>query len=225
MPPESLKPEGAEPTDGEATLAVSRVPKAMVVLGAAVAALAVLVRARQGTPPASQLALGSKVSNAPLETLAGAPVSLYDYAGPHGTLVIFIATRCPVSNDYNQRMAALAREYVARDFAVIGVNANRNEPPDEVARHAGEKGLGFTVLKDPENRVADYFGASVTPEAYLFDSNWILRYHGRIDDSRNPAHISTQDLRDALEALAAGKPVAVAQTRAFGCTIKRVPRS
>ena len=122
-------------------------------------------------------------------------------------------------------MAELAREYTARGFAVIGANSNRSEPADEVARHAAEKGLGFTILKDLDNHVADYLGASVTPEAYLFAPDWTLHYHGRIDDSRNPAHITTSDLRAALDAVAAGKPVAVAETKAFGCTIKRIPRS
>ncbi len=198
--------------------------KLTLVLGVAVLAVAVWVWARQAAAPASQVALGNKVSNVPLVTLAGTPVGLYDYSGPHGTLVIFVATRCPVSNDYNQRMAELARDYLARGFAVIGINSNRNEPPDEVAHHGSEKGLGFTILKDPENRTANYLGASVTPEAYVFGSDWILRYHGRVDDSRNLARVTTYDLRAALDAVAAGRPVAVPETKAFGCTIKRVPR-
>ncbi len=73
--------------------------------------------------------------------------------------------------------------------------------------------------------MADYLGASVTPEAYLFDHDWVLRYHGRIDDSRNPANITTRDLRGALDAVQAGKPVGTAENKAFGCTIKRVPRA
>jgi peroxiredoxin len=199
--------------------------RAILILGAALLAVAVWVWAKQATPPASQLVVGSKVANVSLATLAGTPASLYDFADRHGTLVIFVATRCPVSNDYNLRMAEVARDYQARGFAVVGVNANRNEPPEEVARHSSEKGLGFTILKDPEDHVADYFGASVTPEAYLFDANWILRYHGRVDDSRNQARVTSQDLRAALDAVAAGKSVAVPETKAFGCTIKRGPRS
>src|SRR3989442_10629945 len=85
----------------------------------------------------------------------------------------------------------------------------------------------YTTLfrSDLDNHVADYLGASVTPEAYLFAPDWTLRYHGRIDDSRDPALITTRDLGAALDAVAAGKPVAVAETKAFGCTIKRIPRS
>src|SRR5437879_11337382 len=198
-----------------------------VILGLAVAAVGVgvWVSARQGAVPTSQVTIGGKVSNVQFTKLTGEPDSLYDFTGRSGTLVIFVATRCPVSNDYNQRMAELARDYTARGFAVIGVNANRNEPPEEVAQHAAEKGLGFTILKDLDDRVADLFGASVTPEAYLFDTSWTLRYHGRIDDSRNPANITARDLRAALDAVAEGKPAPVAETKAFGCTIKRLPRS
>ena len=199
---------------------------ALVLVVLALAAFAA-AQAQQPQPavPQTQVPVGSKISSVQFQTLAGETVELYNYAGQQGTLLIFVATRCPISNDYNQRMADLAREYIARGFAVVGINPNRTEPADEVARHASEKALGFTVLKDPDNRVADYLGASVTPEAFLFDTNWALRYHGRIDDSRNPANITTTDLRVALDAMAAGKPIEVAETKAFGCTIKRVPRS
>ena len=199
---------------------------ALVLVVLAFAAFAA-AQAQQPQPavPQTQVPLGSKISNVQFQTVAGETVELYTYAGKQGTLLIFVATKCPISNDYNQRMADLAREYIARGFAVIGINPNRTEPADEVAKHATEKALGFTVLKDTDNRVADYLGASVTPETFLFDTNWVLRYHGRIDDSRNPANITTTDLRVALDAMAAGKPIDVVETKAFGCTIKRVPRS
>ena len=121
-------------------------------------------------------------------------------------------------------MAALAKDYTSRGFAVIGINPNRTEPADEVTKHAAQNGLTFTIVKDPGNVVADYFGASFTPEAYLFDKEWTLRYHGRIDDSRNAANITSQDARAAMDALQAGKPVPAAETKAFGCTIKRVAK-
>ena len=175
-------------------------------------------------PPAPQIAVGGKVANLKLQTLAGAAAQLHSLNGQNGTLLIFIATKCPVSNAYNERMAALAKDYTSRGFAVIGINSNKTEPADEVSKHAAENGLAFTIVKDPDNVVADYFGASFTPEAYLFDRDWTLRYHGRIDDSRNPTNISSQDLRTALDALQAGKAVPVAETKAFGCTIKRVAK-
>ena len=122
-------------------------------------------------------------------------------------------------------MEALAQQWRARGFGVVGINSNRTESTEAVAAHAREHGLTFPILKDNDNRLADALGASFTPETYLFDASRTLRYHGRIDDSKDPSGISKRDLNDSLEALAAGKSVPVAETKAFGCTIKRVPRS
>lgn len=199
-----------------------RILMTLAALAVVVVAVAAFVLVRAEDVPATQVPVGGKTINVELATLDGQKVHLYDYAGQKGTLVLFIATRCPISLDYDQRMTELAREYIARGYAVVGINSNRQEPAEEVAQHAQEKGLGFPVLKDHNNRFADYLGASVTPEAYLFDTEWVLRYWGRIDDSRNPANISTRDLRTALDALLGGQAVPVTRTKAFGCTIKRV---
>ncbi|HUK53344.1 MAG TPA: redoxin domain-containing protein [Candidatus Binatia bacterium] len=174
-------------------------------------------------PPAPPI--GSKMPGLKLATLGGDPTDLANLAGKKGTLVIFVSVQCPVSNAYNERMEALAQEWRARGFAVVGINANRTESPEAVATHAREHGLTFTILKDNGNRLADALGASFTPETYLFDAGGTLRYHGRIDDSKDPAGISKRDLTEALDALAADKAVPVTETKAFGCTIKRVPHS
>jgi len=172
--------------------------------------------------PAAKVAIGNTIENVRLTDLSSNPLSLYDFKGHAAVAIIFVSTRCPVSNAYNERMAALAREYGARGVQFIGINANRNEPPQEASQHAREKGLNFLIVKDPGNRVADYLGASVTPEVYLLDAHWVLRYHGRIDDSQEPSGIRSQDARAALEAVLAGQPVSSPRTKAFGCTIKRV---
>jgi peroxiredoxin len=183
-------------------------------------------RAKVPTPlaagPAAKVEIGSTIENLQLTDLSGKQVSLYDYKGHAAVAIIFVSTRCPVSNAYNERMAALAKEYGARGVQFIGINANRNEPSEEVSEHAREKGLSFLIVKDPSNQVADYLGASVTPEVYVLDSNWVLRYHGRIDDSQELSGVRSQDARTALEAMLAGQPVPNPRTKAFGCTIKRV---
>jgi hypothetical protein len=135
---------------------------------------------------------------------------------------MFIATQCPVSNAYNERMAALSREYGAKGVAFVGINSNRQESVEEIAGHAAQHGFAFPVLKDVGNVQADHFGAQVTPEIYVYDPGWVLRYHGRIDDDRSGANVKSQDLRQALDAVLGGQPVPVAETKAFGCTIKRV---
>jgi hypothetical protein len=100
------------------------------------------------------------------------------------------------------------------------VNANVNEPAKEVADHAKEVGFTFPVYKDSGN-VAFLFDAQVTPETYVIDKENIVRYHGAIDDAQNEARIRKHSLRDALDEVLAGKPVTVAETKAFGCTVKR----
>ena len=169
--------------------------------------------------------IGSKMPALKLTTLTGETTDLAANSSKNGILVIFISVQCPVSNAYNERMEALAQQWTARGFAVVGVNANRTESPDSIAAHAREHGFTFTILKDNDNRLADALGASFTPETYLFDSSGTLRYHGRIDDSKDPSAISKRDLTDALTAISSGKTIAVTDTKAFGCTIKRVPRS
>lgn len=173
---------------------------------------------------AQEFKLGAKVTDFQLQDLDGKSVSLSALRGPI-TVVTFIATQCPVSNAYNQRMIALYKDYAPKDVRFIFVNANRSEPPGEVRDHAKRAGFPFVVYKDANNVVANRFGAEVTPENYVMDSAGVIRYHGSIDDSQNEARIRTRGLRQALDALLGGKPVEVSETKAFGCTIKRVRKS
>ncbi|HMF55813.1 MAG TPA: redoxin domain-containing protein, partial [Pyrinomonadaceae bacterium] len=138
-----------------------------------------------------------------------------------GTAFIFISVQCPVSNAYNERMERLYQDYRARGINVVGINANATETADQAKQHAAEHHLTFTILKDTNNKIADMLGATNTPEAFLFDANNKLVYRGRIDNSRNTEAISSNDLRDAMDALLAGRAVARSYVRAFGCTIKR----
>jgi len=173
---------------------------------------------------AQEFKLGSKVTDFNVQDLDGKTVSFSSLRGPV-TVVTFIATQCPVSNSYNQRMNAVYQDYTAKGVKFIFVNANRTEPASEVREHAKRVGFAFPVYKDPDNTLADRFNAQVTPESYLIDGQGIIRYHGSIDDSQNEAHIRTQRLRLALDAVLAGKPVEMAETKAFGCSIKRVRKS
>src|SRR5256714_402765 len=108
--------------------------------------------------------------------------TLASLKGLKGTVLIFIATRCPVSNGYNERMKKLYEDYKAKGVQIVGINSNVAETPEEVKQHAAEKGSAFTILKDKGNVIADRFDAQVTPEAYLLDASGKLVYHGRIDN-------------------------------------------
>jgi len=167
-------------------------------------------------------AVGAMIEDFKLPDADGAEHSLKALMGKKGAVVIFIATKCPVSNAYNDRMEKLAEDYRAKGINVIGINANSTEPSAEVKSHAAEKGLKFTILKDDGNRIADRLGATRTPEAYVIDTNLKLMYHGRIDNSQKTEGITSSDLRDALDEMLAGKPISKTGGAAFGCTIKRV---
>ena len=187
--------------------------------------LVVLVFVMAGAALAGEVpappAIGSTIEEFSLPDVDGTERSLKSLTGKNGTVLIFIAVQCPVSNAYNERMAKLAEDYKAKGIAVIGINANVAEDAAAVKAHAAEHNLSFTILKDPGNKIADKLGASVTPEAYFLDAHNRLLYHGRIDNSRNPAQVETSDLRNALDAALGDKPVEKTEAKAFGCTIKR----
>ena len=166
-------------------------------------------------------AIGATVDEFTLPDVNGQEHTLKSLKGKNGTVLIFIAVQCPVSNAYNDRMEKLAEDYKDKGIAVIGINANSSEDAATVKAHAAEKHLTFPILKDASNKVADKLGAARTPEAYFLDANNKLLYHGRIDNSQNPDAIESNDLRNALDSSLAGKPVEKPEAKAFGCSIKR----
>lgn len=177
-----------------------------------------------GILTAQEFKLGSRVPDFQVRDLDGNAVSFSALKGPI-TVVTFIATECRVSNSYNQRMSSLYSDYTAKNVKLIFVNANRSEPASEVRDHAKRVGFPFAVYKDPDNVPADRFDAQVTPESFVIDSSGVIRYHGAIDDNMNESRVRTRTLRAALDAMLAGKPVQSTETKAFGCTIKRVRKA
>src|SRR5438270_1758671 len=167
-------------------------------------------------------AIGTMIEDFKLPDANGAEHSLKALMGNKGAVIIFIATKCPVSNAYNDRMQKLAVDYKAKGINVIGINSNNTEPSAEVKSHAAEKGLKFTILKDDGNKIADRLGANHTPEAYMIDAGGKLVYHGRIDYAQNLANITSSDLRAALDEMLDGQPIQKTTSVAFGCSIKRV---
>lgn len=179
-------------------------------------------RASKSAPDApAAVTLGAVVADFKLPDPDGREHTLASLKGSKGTVIIFIATKCPVSNGYNERMQKLAEDYRARGVNVVGINSNSTEPVEEVKEHAARKGLTFTILKDAGNQIADRFNAQATPEAYLLDASGKLVYHGAIDNSRNGDSITSTYLRDAIDATLAGRAVERPEVKAFGCSIKR----
>jgi peroxiredoxin len=169
------------------------------------------------------LKIGEAVPAFTLENYDGREYSLGNIMKENKlTVLMFIATQCPISNAYNGRMVKLYDAYASKGVAFVGINSNKQEPVDEIAEHSKDNGFKFVVLKDVANKIADQYGAQVTPEIYVVDKGGVLLYHGRIDDNRNLSRVESRDLDLALDALLGGKQPPRAETKAFGCTIKRV---
>ncbi len=182
-----------------------------------------LFAAFAGTALADSPAIGAAAPAIQLTAIDGKSFSLADATKANKAVVVmFIATKCPYSNAYNERMKTMADDYGKKGILFVGINSNSTEPADEVRAHAKEHGWGFTVVKDPGNKVADLYDAKRTPEVFVVDAAGRVRYHGRIDENyEDPSKVTSPDLKNALDALLAGQPVAKAETKAFGCTIKR----
>ena len=141
-------------------------------------------------------------------------------------VVAFLGTECPLVKLYAERLQQLAQQYAAKNVAFIGINSNQQDSLAEIGHFVKENGLTFTLLKDAGNAVADQFGAERTPEVFVLDGTRKVHYHGRIDDQYTygvqKQKAEQRYLVDAIEAVLAGKPVAVANTEVVGCHIGRV---
>jgi thiol-disulfide isomerase/thioredoxin len=188
------------------------------------AALLTLLIALALRPAGAELtAPGGPATDFTVRSLEGKQVRL-ETAG-RLTVVVFLSSVCPISNDYNDRMIALYREYEPKGIQFLFVNANSNETAAEIAQHVKAAEYPFPVYQDPDNHVADRLGATVTPEVFVLDREGRLRYKGQIDDARNPARVQVRGVKSAIEDLLAGREVAREETKAFGCTIKRVKKT
>lgn len=172
-------------------------------------------------PMAQGVALGQKIAPLQLRDTSGKPVTITKWNKSKATVLMFVATKCPVSNAYNARMANLGKTFAPKGVRFIGINSNKAEMGSEVAAHTKENGFNFAVYKDPQNVIADRFEAKVTPEVFVVGSKGELLYRGRIDNSQNETEVNDKSLAVALNSILSGKPVAQSETRAFGCSIKR----
>src|SRR5512136_105979 len=175
----------------------------------------------------TMLPLGTRAPDFRLPDPGGRIVSLADFKDKPALLVIFMCNHCPYVKHIRTGLAQLARDYLPRGAAIVGINANdaNNYADDSPARMAAEvksAGYLFPYLCDETQAVAKAYRAACTPDIYLFDHNRWLVYRGQFDDSRpgNGVPVTGKDLRAALDAVLAGKPVATKQTPSIGCNIK-----
>jgi peroxiredoxin len=191
-----------------------------LVLALTLAASAAVALA-SGNEKSSEISIGQPVADFTLPDTDGKEHSLASLKGKNGTVLIFISAQCPVVRDYNERIEKLAQDYRARGVNVVGINSNVTESIEDIKGHISNNKFSFVVLRDGGNKIADMLGAERTPEVYFLDAANKLTYHGRIDNNRDMAKVQANDLRDAIDATLAGKPVVKTEAAAFGCSIKR----
>ncbi len=170
--------------------------------------------------------VGDQAADFSLKNVDGTMVSLADYKGVNGYIVIFTCNTCPYAQMYEDRIIALHTKYASQGYPVVAINPNDPDvkPGDDFAAmqaRAKEKKFPFKYLFDAGQKVYPVFGATRTPHIFLLDANRYVRYIGAIDDNaQNPGEVTVKYLENAIAALKAGNNPDPAETKAIGCTIK-----
>jgi peroxiredoxin len=179
---------------------------------------------------ALQLGDAMPMTDVAMKSVSGKEVTLSGVAGARGTLVIFSCNHCPWVKAWETRIAALGNDLPAKGIGVAAINSNDPAayPGDDYAdmvERAKARGFSFPYVVDSTSDVARAFGATHTPEAFLFDASGKLVYHGTIDDNaQDAAKAEHHYLADAADALLAGKPIVAAETKSIGCALRLRPR-
>jgi len=171
------------------------------------------------------IALGTETPSFELPGVDGNDHATGEYGDAKLLALVQYCNHCPYVLAWEGRLIALARDYADLGVRVVAVNSNdaARYPEDSFERmkeRAEELDFPFDYLFDASQSLAQALGAERTPEVFLFDEKRRLRYHGAIDDSRDENAVSRSYLREAIDALLAGKEPPVAETEAAGCTVK-----
>ncbi len=192
-------------------------------------------RGIQPDPAHPIMAIGTPAPDFALPGVDGKIHRLSEYAKAKILAIAWECNHCPVSQIYQGRVRKLYEDYKDKGLALVAINPNNpnsvrlselgytdsNDSLPEMKIRAEYRRITWPYLYDGETQtLAAKFGVVATPHIFIFDQDRKLRYQGRIDDNQVESLVKTQDARNAIEALLAGKPVPVADTRAFGCSTK-----
>ena len=181
------------------------------------------------------LALGSPAPDFSLPGVDGKTHSLKDYAASQVLVVVFICNHCPIAQMYEQRVQQLENDYKNKGVAVVAIQPNDpkairideldssdlSDTLEEMKIRVAYKHLHYPYLYDGETQsVTRAYGPQATPHVFVFDKDRKLRYEGRMDNSYRTELVKTQDARNAIDAILAGKVVSVKHTGVFGCSTK-----
>lgn len=174
--------------------------------------------------------IGDVAEDFTLKNVDGKMVSMADYADAKGFIVIFTCNHCPYSIAYEDRIIDLDKKYKAQGFPVIAINPNDPEVVaadsyENMIKRAAEKGFTFPYLFDDGQKVYPKYGATRTPHVYILSKEsgkFVVKYIGAIDDNDQDADkVKKRYIELAVEALLKGEKIAITETKAIGCTIKK----
>jgi peroxiredoxin len=174
----------------------------------------------------NKLKLDSKAPYFSLPAVDGKFYSLSSFADKKILIVIFSCNHCPYVQAYEQRIIDIQKEFEKDGVQIVAINSNDDikYPEDsfeEMKKREAAKNFNFPYLRDETQETAKAFGATHTPQIFLFDENRKLRYEGKIDDNwQEPDKVKSKYLRDAILEVLNGKEVSVPETFSIGCTIK-----
>ena len=178
--------------------------------------------------PSTMLELGTQAPDFRLpDVISGNAISLDTFAGKQGLLVMFICRHCPYVQHVKEGLARLGRDYAGKDIGIVAISSNDianypDDAPDKLKTMAREEGFTFPFCYDESQETAKAYTAACTPDFFLFDAARKLVYRGQLDDSRpgTAKPLTGKDLRAAIDAVLAGRPVSPTQQPSVGCNIK-----
>ncbi|MEM7454852.1 MAG: redoxin domain-containing protein [Planctomycetota bacterium] len=183
---------------------------------------------RASTTELTTLEIGSRMPEFELTGFRGRDWSSNEFSDKQAFVVIFMGTECPLVKLYASRLNEISDRFKDNSVQLVGINSNLQDSMAEIGAFARDTNVEFPLLKDPGNRVADAFGAARTPEAFVFDADRRLVYHGCIDDQytygRQRPEVGNEYVVAAIENIVSGTELEVATTEVVGCHIGRSTR-
>ena len=201
----------------------------VLVAAVAIATGVTAARAATGTEGKKELlAMGSRAPDFALpDVVTGKIVRRDDFKDQPAFLVVILCRHCPYVKHIRQNLVSFGRDYAGKGLAIVGISSNDAEAypddnPESLRQMAVSEGFAFPVLFDGTQEVAKAYTAVATPDFLLFDKDRKLVYRGQYDDARpgNTLTVTGKDVRAAVDAVLAGKPVSADQKHAVGCSIK-----
>ena len=170
------------------------------------------------------LEIGGRAPDFNLLGTNGKQYSLSTFDDKRLLVLIFSSNGCPTVKACEDRMISIQKDFAASSVQLLAINSNNEhlsptDTFDEMVKRSKHKGFNFPYAKDLDRSVARSYGAICTPHVFVLDDDRVLRYRGRIDDSRDASRVTSTDLRNTLDELLVHGNVRVSETKPFGCSI------